>query len=288
MPKLDAPLLQQLSVNSEPYHDPLTQLPWKMLSLDDFWLPSSALSLAGLPAFERQPETVQRRLSQYEFVNFIQAGLWLEGIFIERLGKALKHPDSLAEHAYNLHEIREEAGHSLMFLKLMAQSGLYLPPGNFHRPWLADFLGRRAPTHSTLFWLAVVIGEAIPDRLNRHVRAQGGPMNPLITQMCRLHIMDEARHIARARNALEQGLTRTSAFTRALLAPVARRLIAQFARTFYLPRAEIYELSGLTPGHAWRTLARHNPARIEFVAQSIRPTLNLLARHGFAIDVPAL
>ena len=288
MRKLDSPLLKQLSINSEPYHDPLTQLPWKMLSLNNFWLPSSALSLTGLPAFELEPDAIQRRLSQYEFVNFIQAGLWLEGIFVERLSKTLKQTESLAEYAYNLHEMREEAGHSLMFLKLMAQSGLDLPAGNFHRPWLADFLGRHARANSTLFWLAVVIGEAVPDRLNRHVRTHGDAINPLIKQMCRLHIMDEARHIARARSALEQGLVQTSAFTRALLTPLARRLIAQFARAFYLPRAEIYELAGLTPGHAWRTLARHNPARIEFVAQSIRPTLHLLTQHGFAINVPTL
>jgi len=286
MPSLDSPLLHQLSVNSQPYRDPLTQLPWDALTLDDFWLPPSALSLTGLPAFERQPEAIQRRLSQYEFVNFIQAGLWLEGIFIARLNHPPSQARSYEEYAYNLHEIREEAGHSLMFLKLMAESGLQLPAGNFHRPWLSDYLARHTPAESTLFWLAVVIGEEIPDRLNRYVRTHDDAINPLIKAMCRLHLIDEARHIARARSALEQRLAHTSVLTRTLLTPLVRTLIAQFVRTFYLPRAEVYELAGLRPGHEWRARACGNVARIEFITQNIRPTLNLLTRHGFAIIPP--
>lgn len=286
MSNFDSLFLRQLSVNSAHYRDPLTQLPWHALSLDDVWLPPSALSLVGVPEFERQSEALQRRLSQYEFVNFIQAGLWLEGIFVARLGKALHKTKSTAEYTYNLHEIREEAGHSLMFLKLMEQSGLHLPQGSFVRPWLADFLGRRAPVGTTLFWLALVIGEEIPNWLNRHVVSNGAAINPLIIKMCRLHIIDEARHIARSRHRLEHRLAATSAVTRALLTPVIGRLLTQFIRAFYLPSAAVYELAGLSPGRTWRELARHNPARKNFIAQCIRPTLHFLDRHGLDIGQP--
>jgi hypothetical protein len=288
MPNLDSLFLKQLSVNSAQYRDPLTQLPWHALSLDDFWLPPAALSLAGLADFERQPERVRRRLSQYEFLHFIQAGLWLEGIFVARLGRALHRAGSPAEYAYNLHEIREEAGHSLMFLTLMEQSGIRLPQDGFQRPWLADFLGRHAPESSTLFWLAVAIGEEIPDRLNRFVRGNGAAINPLVQRMCRLHIIDEARHIARSRHTLEQRLASAAALQRSLLTPVARALLTQFARTFYLPSPAVYELAGLGSGRHWRELARRNPLRVEFVAQCLRPTLHLLQRHGFDIGLPAL
>lgn len=285
---LDSLFLKQLSVNSAQYRDPLKNLPWPELSLDECWLPPAALSLVGLAEFERQPEAVRRRLSQYEFVNFIQAGLWLEGIFIERLSKALRHTASHAEYAYNLHQIREEAGHSLMFLKLMEHSGLYLPQNCFQRPWLADFLGRHASTRSTLFWLAVVMGEEIPDRLNRYVRINGSGVNPLIQQMCRLHVIDEARHIARSRHTLEQKLRSKSTLTRALLAPLVRRLFVQFVRAFYLPSPIVYELAGMSPGQHWRECARRNPARQEFVAHCIGPTLHLLGQHGFKVDRPKL
>lgn len=283
MPHADLPLLNQLSINSEPYHDPLARLNWNELSLDDYWLPPAALSLAGVPAFERQDEPVKRRLSQYEFVNFIQAGLWLEGVFVERLGKKLKRTGSSAEYAYCLHEIREEAGHSLMFLKLMDKSGLHLPARSFRRPWLADLLGRHAPMQSRLFCLAVVIGEEVPDRLNRFVRANDDALNPLIKEMCRLHIIDEARHIARARGELEVSLAHAAPLARKLLSPWVRALIAQLVNAFFLPRAEIYELAGLAPGRQWHLLARGNPVHQQFIAQCIGPTCNLLARHGLLV-----
>lgn len=278
MPPSDSPLLAHLSLNSEPYHDPLARLDWSALSLDDPWLPASALSLTGVAVFEAQPPLVKLRLSQYEFLHFIEAGLWLEQIFIERLGEMLRRTDSRAEYAYHLHEIREEVGHSLMFLKLMAQSGLHLP--STPPPRMADWLGRHVPVNSTLFWLAVTLGEEVPDKLNRHVRAHGAGVNPLICQMCTLHLMDEARHIARARTELETRAADLSAPMRALLTPLASWLVRQFARRFYLPRPAVYELAGLTPGIEWQEMARVNPVRIEFVRQALSPTVNALARCG--------
>lgn len=282
MAHAETSLLQQLSINSDPYHDPLTRLNWDALNCDDYWLPESALSLYGLPEYSALSEAARRRLSQYEFIGFIQAGLWLEGIFIERLGKTLKNTQLVAEQAIFLHEIREEAGHSLMFLKLMEKSGLGLPAELKKRPRFSDFLGRHAPADSTLFWLAVVVGEEIPDKLNRHIRSARHQVNPLISEMCTLHIIDEARHIAHARSALEAGLAESSAISKRLLAPIVRVLLRQFVETFYVPRAQIYELAGLTPGDAWRERARRSPQRNSFIRQSINPTLVLLERHGLA------
>jgi hypothetical protein len=282
-------LLEQLNTNSSPYHDPLNRLDWDALSADDWWLPQSAISLHDVPEFEELPELTRKRLSHYEFIGFIQAGLWLEGIFMERLGKNLKKTQALAEHAYYLHEIREEAGHSLMFLHLMQESGLRLPTNWLQRPRFADFLGRHSPVNSTLFWLAVVVGEEVPDKMNRHVRVHSdSSVNPLIRQMCTLHIIDEARHIAHARSALEASLKATGKLHKLLLTPIVSRLIKQFVRTFYVPRDEVYELAGLTPGRAWRDLARANPARLEFVAQCVNPTLHLLETHGFKLALPNL
>jgi len=43
MPYADAALLRQLSSNSTPYRDPLGQIEWGKLNLDDPWLPEPAL-----------------------------------------------------------------------------------------------------------------------------------------------------------------------------------------------------------------------------------------------------
>ncbi len=282
-------LLEQLATNSSPYHDPLQRLNWETLDTKAYWLPPTAISLFGTREYDELAETTRIRLSQYEFTGFIQAGLWLEAIFVERLSRNLKHTQSAQELAYYLHEIREESGHSLMFLKLMEKGGLRLPGVWRNRPRTADFLGRHAPINTTLFWLAVTIGEEVPDKLNRYIRTHGNDsVDPLIRQMCTLHVIDEARHIAHARNALEQSLARTSTWHKKLLTPVVNLLIRQFVTTFYLPQTDVYELSGLNPGHQWREIARHNPARREFIQSCLKPSLNLLRGHGFAVKDPAL
>lgn len=282
-------LLQQLSENSTPYSDPLARLDWTALNTDDYWLPEGALSLAGLPEYEALPEATKRRLSHYEFIAFIQSGLWLESIFMERLGRTLRKSRWPGEHAYLLHELREEAGHSLMFLRLIEASGLTVPMDWRDRPWFSDFLGRRAPVYSALFWLAVVVGEEVPDKLNRQVRAaRGRPLNPLVREMCTWHIIDEARHIAHSRSALEASLRGTGRWQRRLLTPLLRLLLDQFVQTFYLPPAAAYEAAGLTPGRRWREAARRNPVRQAFVARCVDPTLQFFRGQGFDLRLPPL
>ena len=274
-------LAHHLGAHSSSYRDPLQVLDWGALSTQDFWLPPEMLSLHGVAEFEDVPESTKRRLSQYEFLNFIYAGLWLEGIFIERLGGMLKRTRDVSEYVYYLHEIREEAGHSLMFLRLMEESGLRLP-----RPWrtasLADVLGRHAPARSALFWLAVTVGEEIPDKFNRTLCRQDG-INPLIGQMASLHRMDEARHIAYARGVLRHKLDGMGRWRKSGLGAVAGVLIRQLARICYLPSSQVYELSGLSPGKLWRERAQNNPARRHFVARCVAPTVNLLRQHGVVV-----
>ena len=288
MTRADTALLSQLNANSEAYRDPLAEIDWTTLSLKDYWLPPSMLSLAGLPKFEALPEATKKRLSQYEFIHFIHGGLWLERIFMERLARALRHTGSVVEYAAHLHEIREESGHSLMFLKLLERSGLHFPARAFRVPRLADFVGRHAPLDSALFWTAVVIGEELPDKFNRRVRAAANEINPAIARMCMLHMIDEARHIARARSVLENALQSFGAFKHRLAAPLVQRLLAQFVDALHLPQAEVYELAGLTPGRRWREAARGNPARRDFARQCVEPTLNLLRHQGLAIRMPGL
>ncbi len=295
MAHAESSLLEQLSTNSLPYADPLVRLDWAALDMSRPWLPEEAISLVGLAEFSTLPESTRVRLSQLEFTGFIHAGIWLEGIFIERLSRNLRHTISSSELAYYLHEIREESGHSLMFLKLMETSGIQLPGAWRDRPKITDFLGRYTPLHSTLFWLAVTIGEEIPDRLNRYIRTHGGKhtneakqVDGLIHQMCTLHIIDEARHIAHARAALETSLSDTPGLKRRLLTPMLNLMICQFTRTFYLPSSAVYEMAGLTPGKKWRELARRNPARHAFILKCLNPTLNMLREHGFAVRDPII
>lgn len=274
-------LVRQLSRNSSPYHDPVARIHWDALSREHYWLPPEALSLHGVPAFMALDEHDRRRLSQYEFLNFIDAGLWLEGIFMERIARAMAQVDGdRAELKYRLHELREEAGHSLMFLELIERSGLSPPPPVRTGRWFADLYGRRAPIESLGFWLTVVMGEEVPDRLNRYLRRHPAGVCPVILEIATSHVIDEARHIAYARETVEARLRSAGAWRRALLRSLLRPVLRQFVDAFYFPRAALYESAGLTPGRHWQRLARANPRRHQFIDQCLNPTLAMFRRRG--------
>jgi len=199
----EVPLLQQLSANSDPYRDPLAALDWRSLSLNHYWLPPEALSLHGLAEFNALSEAAKIRLSQYEMLGHAQAGVALERIFLELTASRLGNARQSAECAYLLHEMREEAGHGLMFLKLGAASGLTLPDWRAALPRMARPASRVLGS-GPIYWAMLVMGEDIPDKLNRFVRRQACTrLSPLIRQMMTLQMVDEARHIAYARQRLD-------------------------------------------------------------------------------------
>lgn len=280
MPNADAALLKQLSGNSAPYRDPLALIDWAALHRDSHWLPEPALSLYGLPEYETLSDAVKRRLSQYEFINVMQCGLWLEAVFLQRLARRLRPALPRAEYEYFLHELREETGHSLMFLKAIEASGLPLPEDAWRAPRLADALARFLPAGGVVFWLAVVIGEDVPDKFNRFVRQGAEHINAAVRQILTAHIIDEARHLALARGQLEARLQACGPARRALLLVAARWLLGELAEVFYFPPARFYELAGLTRGAAWRRLALNNAARRRFVAQCLAPTSRMLEGYG--------
>lgn len=280
-----ADLATQLARNSAPYLDPLTRIAWDRLNTDDYWLPPAALSLHGLPAFAALPEPQRRRLSQLEFLHVIEAGLWLEGLFMQRLAGSLRAADSPAIARFRLHELREEAGHSLMFMEVMARSGLTLTHRPYRRLWFAQAAVRLAPLESLAFALANALGEEIPDRLNRFVRQHRAEVNAAVAQVCATHIVDEARHIAFAHDTVARRLAPLPAWRRAALARVIGALLRRFVNAFYFPHACLYEQAGLIPGAAWARAARANPARRAFIADCLNPTRQHLARAG--LHIPA-
>lgn len=283
MHSLDSALLRHLSGNSARYRDPVARINWSQLDRSSWWLPESALSLHGLPEFEALAPAARLRLSQYEFINVMHCGLWLEAIFLQCMSRRLWPGMPREEHEYLLHELREEAGHSLMFLRAIEASGIALPGGSWRAPPIASALGRFAPAGGSVFWLAMLIGEDVSDKFNRHVRGQADGVNPAVRQICTLHIVDEARHIAAARHNLETALSGAGTLRRWLLSAAARLLLWQMARAFYYPPACFYELAGLPRGTNWRRAALRNPARRTFIAERLAPTVRALESYGLDV-----
>lgn len=276
-------LIEQLNRSSNPYRDPLGRIDWQKLDLDSWWLPECAISLYGLPEYIEMPEPQRIRLSQFEFINFIEKAIWLEGIFMERISRALTNSlDNPLETVYRLHELREEAGHSLMFVELIRRSGMKVDLTTFPRPRLATWVGRYAPYRSAAFWIAVLIGEQVPDHMNRIIRKHRGEITPTIYDIITIHAIDEARHIVHARETLDNCLPIAGRMASAYR-PLLSRIFRQFVEAFYFPSSALYKMAGLDDGDNWVRKAHTNRTRISFVDECVASTLRQLAEKGLKI-----
>lgn len=278
-------LIERLNESSAPYRDPVARLNWDSLDLDIWWLPPQAVSLAGVVEYDRLPFETRMRLSQFELVHVLEAGLWLEAFFIECLAGALDGLDDLALRSRMLHEIREEAGHGLMFIELMERSGVRIPDAARYRPLLARGFQRLLTANSALFWPLAVICEELPDKLNRTVRhgVADATISALVYHMTTLHIIDEARHIAHSRAMCSARSHTIAPWRKVLLSPLLARALKDFARFLFYPPAALYRLAGLPPAQDWRRLATSNPQRRQFVAQAVKPTSEYLQSEGWQL-----
>ena len=278
-------LHEQLSRNSTPYDDPLKNIHWNELNKDQFWLPEEAISVFGTPEYDNLSLAQKKRLSQVEFINFIEAGLWLESLFMERIGRSVRQDRThLSELTYHLHELREEAGHSLMFLELIKRSDLSVPNNHFNRLSIANLFAKFAPFNSAMFWVAVLIGEEVPDRMNRYIRKNREDVCQPITDIVSIHIHDEARHIAHAKSMISNKLNGFSGVKTKLVSLLINKMFNDFVQAYYYPPKAIYIAAGLDEKINWTAISGKNKHRQEFVKNSIKPTLDTINAQGVKLD----
>ena len=282
-------LHEQLSRNSTPYDDPLKSIHWNELDVDSFWLPEDAISIFGTSEYENLLPEQKKRLSQVEFINFIEAGLWLESLFMERIGRSVRQDRAhLAELTYHLHELREEAGHSLMFLELIKLSQkmgeIKVPNKHFNRLNVANLFAKFAPFNSAMFWVAVLVGEEVPDRMNRYIRKNRESVCLPITEIVGIHIHDEARHIAHAKSMISNKLNGFSSLKTKIVSLLINKMFNDFVQAYYYPPQAIYIAAGLDKNINWQAISKKNQHRQEFVKNSIRPTLDTINAQGVKLD----
>jgi hypothetical protein len=268
------------------YEDPLVRIDWQSVDRECWWLPPRLLSLAGVPEFEQLDERTRQRLSHLEYVHLLEAGLWLESQFMARLARLAHGCADVGRSARFLHELREEAGHSLMFVELLERSGFGVCTRRGLGMRAIDLLGGLLSSRSALFWAMVVIGEELPDQLNRRLRrgVEEATLSTVVYRIAAIHTRDEAMHCAFAREQCRESAARCPAWQRALLAPALSFAIDLYARYVYFPSVATYERAELTPMRQWRALALANPNRLAQVAHMLRPTLEFLNRSGWRVS----
>lgn len=277
-------LNRRLNNKSTPYLDPLNLVNWDCLSSDSYWLPESAISLYGTPYFDAFSCEQKIKLSHYEFINFVEAGLWLESLFMERISRNLRLNHFDIENAcYHLHELREEAGHSLMFLELVKKSGISINNKHFRKINFANLFAKFAKFDSVLFWLAVYMGEDIPDKLNRYIRAHRTDVCPCIVDIINVHINDEARHIAHAKSKIFNDNHETPFRFNKLYCLGINKVFSNFVDAYYYPPNSLYYAAGLDKRNNWNKIVKNSESRTVFITNLTDQTRLTIQKNGVNI-----
>jgi hypothetical protein len=270
--------LQNLAELGAEYCDPIANIDWSAADASRPWLPPEVLSLAGLPAQASMDQTMLNKFSRVEFARLCAAGLWLEGLLISRVMKDGCLTTEPVEARVMLREVREEAGHSLMFVEMIDRAGLGGVPllGDIR---LLSWIAHRLHPESAEFWAMVYIGESVTDSFAlAALRAENDTICPLARAVLRFHHRDEARHIAAARALLKTRIGTMSAPRRWLFRVTLRFLLKRFLRATLYPTAASLRAMGIPDPAGAARAATQSPERRVFGEDCARSAMRFIER----------
>ncbi|MEV6554366.1 diiron oxygenase [Nocardia sp. NPDC051756] len=208
-----AGILTTLSEGSVNKHfDPYTEIDWDspewaVVPNDPRWiLPADSDPLGAHPWYLAQTEARKIEIGMWRQANIAKVGLQFEEVLIGGVMNYLFAvvPNGSGEFRYLNHEVAEEVNHTLMFQEMVNRIGLDVPGmSRFMKAVgpLVPLLGRFFPT---TFFVAVLAGEEPIDHVQKSVLRAGENVHPIMRDVMRIHIAEEARHIAFAHEYLRQ------------------------------------------------------------------------------------
>jgi hypothetical protein len=273
--------LEKLHAHGARYRDPFVELDFSAADPALPWLPEELLSLATVPEHAGLTVAERLRLSRIDFARLCAAGLWLEGLLVSR-ATARGFVGACSDEArIVLQEVREEAGHGLMFLEMIDRAGLggvrLLGPTS-----LLTWIARRLDAEDAEFWAMVYIGESVTNAfVARALRPPGAQrICPLARQVMALHHREEARHIAAARGLLEARIARMGALRRRAFAVLVNMLMRRFLEATLYPTTASLETLGIGNAHAAARAVRACPRRQKLARACAAPALAFMQRAG--------
>lgn len=226
--------------------DPDVDIRWEQREStpDAPWFaPPELLTLYGTDLWDRMSHEQRVELSRHEMCSIAATGIWFEVILLRMLGRHVYDGDMLSDHCgYVLTEVADECRHSQMFARMIKELGV-----EFHAPSSRTHeFGRLMST--PLMDDAIAMGgtlyvEAILDRMQR-VAMDDDRVVPLVRDVSRVHVVDEARHMRLAATMLQRDVEAGMGRVRAAWLKAALPLIAWTA-TEELVGPSVYRAVGL-------------------------------------------
>jgi hypothetical protein len=196
-------------------------------------------------------------------------------MLMQMLVRSYYDMDPTTRHAqYALTEVADECRHSIMFGRLLEALGVAQYPASR----VDHLLGRWLKTTATgpHMYAAILIAEEVLDAFQREIMADASPQ-PLIRMVCRIHVVEEARHVKYAREELARQVVRrgrlSQAYSRLVIGRVATAL------THRIVRPQVYEAVGI-PGAVGVRAALSNPRFRETLRWSATKAVTYLTDLG--------
>ncbi|MGH3354670.1 MAG: AurF N-oxygenase family protein [Nocardioidaceae bacterium] len=244
-----------LEASGKTSYDPVVHIDWEApLPRGRYYTPPHRCSLYGTHLWERLSEEQRIELTKHEVASIASMGIWFETILMQMLVRHAYDREPTSSHVqYAYTEIGDECRHSVMFAKMIDRIG-----APYYRPLrLTHFLGRifKQTSNGTMTFAGALFVEEILDQLQREAMTDE-TLQPLVQAVSRVHVVEEARHMRYAREAIPQEWTRMSparrAWTRFVIAEIA------YITTTQLVNEQVYAAVGLEPRSA-RKVAEANP-----------------------------
>ncbi|MGI5207244.1 AurF N-oxygenase family protein [Spirillospora sp. CA-108201] len=242
---------------------------------DVFYFPPRLTSIYETPLWDGLTHRRRVELTKREMCSIASFGIWSEMLLMQSLVMhAYRHRYDSDHVAYALTEIADECRHSAMFGRMVRTCGL-----RTHRPRALEFHFAKlfgAVYDPVPMFAGTLIVEEFTDAFQR-LTFPDEDVQPMIRQVTRIHVVEEARHIRYAREEMKRLVARTPAVRRRAIAygmAHATRLMAA-----QLVHPSCYAAVGLDPGLARRVAAR-SPHRRATMAWSFRKCTAFLDEVG--------
>ena len=262
--------------------DPDVDVRWEQgFETDRFFMPPQAVSLYETPLWDRLSRAQQIELSKRELASIMSYGIYAELMLMQALIlHSWRRPVDSQNVAYALTEIAEECRHSMMFARLINTMGLRTtrPPELMYQA--AKVVGGLyVPVQK---FSMVLMVEETTDTLQRAIMADD-EMQPLAQEVCRIHVIEESRHIKFAREELRHQVARLSDQRRRSIALMLTSGAFELRRAMIHPSC--YAGVGLDPREA-RRVANHSEHRRDTLAWMFKRTMGFFDEVGL-LDGPA-
>jgi hypothetical protein len=235
--------------------DPTIDVDWEAdQPADVFYAPPEYSSLYGTDLWEQLSPEQRVQLTKHEVASIASVGIWFEEILMQMLLRHAYDRDlTRKDIQWSLTEIADECRHSVMFATMIKTFGA----PNYGVKRLTHELGRifKTISNNVLTFAGTMYVEEILDAFQRDAMDDES-LQPIVRQVSRIHVIEEARHISFAREESLRALAR-SGRVRRVYNRLMIGLIVHEATTA-LVNPQVYAAVGLDPKAAAKA-ARRNP-----------------------------